>query len=176
MDKLMDNPNLWHLRDDIFGFLNHENLLNCRRVCKFWNESLARMSYVKLLQEFGDRDVENTNVKVSIFIPGWQQAVETYGVRASIKDLQEVNDSLKKLARGNNKCCSDPVHQTAKNGSLKLMEIFLNTSYNMNTQDNIGFKAWNWAEYYGHRTMVELIIASVPDSLENLCLAWFNPN
>ena len=56
----MDNPNLWHLRDHIFGFLNHKTVVNCRKVCKFWNESLERTSYVKFLQEFGDRKVRYT--------------------------------------------------------------------------------------------------------------------
>jgi len=43
----MDNPNMWHIRDQIFDPLNHETVLICRQVCQFWNESLARMSFVK---------------------------------------------------------------------------------------------------------------------------------
>merc|ERR1712140_33992 len=56
----MDIPDI---RDQIFDHLNHKTVLICRQVCQFWNESLARMSFVKLLQEFGDRDVERPPLK-----------------------------------------------------------------------------------------------------------------
>merc|ERR1712062_378377 len=69
MDKLMDNANLWHLRNQIFEDLSHEDVLNCRRVCKYWNESLRRLSDVKFIQEFGERVVEETNEKLSNLTP-----------------------------------------------------------------------------------------------------------
>merc|ERR1712004_241443 len=111
MDKLMDNANLWHLRNQIFEDLSHEDVLNCRRVCKYWNESLRRMSDVKFIQEFGERDVGYTNKKVSTIFHGWKNAAQKYGVQASMDDIEKVKDSLKKLARRNGKCCVYPVHQ-----------------------------------------------------------------
>ena len=57
MEKLMDNPNLWHIQVLIFENLNCDSLMKCRRVCKSWSETLRRMSDVKFLQEFGDFDV-----------------------------------------------------------------------------------------------------------------------
>merc|ERR1712062_256123 len=105
MDKLMDNANLWHLRNQIFEDLSHEDVLNCRRVCKYWNESLRRMSDVKFIQEFGDRIVEprqpwlpDPKKKLSTMVPGWKKnAAQKYGVQASMDDIEKVKDSLKKL-------------------------------------------------------------------------------
>ena len=178
----MDNLNFWHIRNHIFGCQHHETVLNCRRVCKFWNKSLERlmerMAYVKLLQDFGDRDVENTNEKVSTYILGWQEAVKEYKAIASIDDLREVTNSLFgiTLRTSDDKCCEYPVHKAARIGALKLIKLFLSTSYNMNTQDQVGFKAWQWAEYHGKKEVADFIIASVPGSEENLCWAYFNPN
>ena len=119
----MDNDNLWHLRNQIFEDLSHEDVLKCRRVCKYWNESLRRLSDVKFIQEFGERDVEFTKVstifeepmpiwpnqceedepdpenKVSSIFPGWKKAAQNYGVQASIKELEEVKNSLKKTCK-----------------------------------------------------------------------------
>merc|ERR1712062_86229 len=145
MDKLMDNANLWHLRNQIFEDLSHEDVLNCRRVCKYWNESLRRMSDVKFIQEFGERVVEDTNEKLSTVIPGWKNAAQKYGVQASVEVLEEVKDSLKKLAEGKGKCCKYPVHLAAINGDVKLMEFILKTSFDMNTKDGFGRTAWHWA-------------------------------
>merc|ERR1712004_841107 len=102
------NANLWHLRNQIFEDLSHEDVLNCRRVCKYWNESLRRLSDVKFIQEFGERVVEDTNEKMSTVIPGWKIAAQKYGIQASMGDLEKVKDLLKKLARQNGKCCVYP--------------------------------------------------------------------
>ena len=80
----MDNANLWHLRNQIFGDLSHEDVLNCRRVCKYWNESLRRLFDVKFIEEFGDRVVKSTYKKVSTVIPGWKKAAQKYGVQGNI--------------------------------------------------------------------------------------------
>merc|ERR1711860_400470 len=100
----MDIP---HIRDQIFDHLNHKTVLICRQVCQFWNESLAKMFFVKLLQEFGDRDVLRRNEKVSTIVAGWNEAVKMFVAQASLEELQEVKDSLLRLARGTGKCCYD---------------------------------------------------------------------
>ena len=125
MEKLMENPNLWHIHDNIFGHLNHNTVEICRKVCKSWNKSLKRTSYIMFLQEFGDRVIKYHGKKVSIVIHGWQKAVKKYGSRASIEDLQEIKDSLKEII-GEDGSCSDPVRQATKN--VNLMEFILNTS------------------------------------------------
>merc|ERR1712062_668896 len=158
MDKLMDNANLWHLRNQIFEDLSHEDVLNCRRVCKYWNESLRRLSDVKFIQEFGERVVEDTNKKLSTIIPEWKNAAQKYGVQASMDDIEKVKDSLKKLARGKGKCRSDPVHEAARNGDVKLMEFIFKTSFDMNSKDEDGFTAWHWACIYGQTETAQLII------------------
>jgi len=158
MDKLMDNVNLWHLRNQIFEDLSHEDVLNCRRVCKYWNESLRRMSDVKFIQEFGERVVEYINEKLSTIIPEWKNAAQKYGVQASMGDLEEVKDSLKKLARRNGKCCVYPVHQVAENGDVKLMEFILKTSFDMNAKDRWGNTALHLACWNGQTETAQLII------------------
>merc|ERR1712062_801840 len=164
MDKLMDNANLWHLRNHIFEDLSHEDVLNCRRVCKYWNESLRRMSDVKFIQEFGDRDVKFTNDKVSTIIPGWKKTAQKYGIQATIEDLEKVKDSLKKLAIGNDKCCSDPVHQAAENGDVKFMEFILRTSYDLNSKTwHLGRTAWHEACHSGQTETAQLIIQNSKD-------------
>jgi len=154
----MDNANLWHLRNQIFEDLSHEDVLNCRRVCKTWNESLRRMSDVKFIQEFGERNVLTTNIKVSTLFPGWKNAAQKYGVQASMGDLEEVKDSLKKLAEGKGKCVEYPVHKAAINGYVKLMEFILKTSFDMNTKDGKGCTAWHWACTYDQTETAQLII------------------
>lgn len=152
------NANLWHLRDHIFENLSHEDVLNCRRVCKYWNESLRRLSDVKFIQEFGERDVEETNEKMSIVIPGWKNAAQKYGVQASMDDIEKVKDSLKNLAEGKGKCVRYPVHEAARNGYVKLMEFILKTSFDMNTKDGRGWTAWHWACENGQTETAQLII------------------
>ena len=153
----MDIP---HIRDQIFDQLNHETVLICRQVCQFWNESLAKMSFVKLLQEFGDRNVEYTDKKLSTIVAGWNEAVKMFVAQASLEELQEVKVSLLKLARGNGKCCEDPVHKAAKIGAVKLMEFILRTSFDMNTKDYYGRTAWHWACRYGQTETAQLLIKS----------------
>ena len=147
------------IRDQIFDPLNHKTVLICRQVCQFWNESLARMSFVKLLQEFGDRDVEYTDEKVSTIVAGWNEAAKMFVAQASLEELQEVKDSLLRLLSRNGKCCEDPVHEAAEIGATKLMEFILRTSFDMNTKDYIGRTAWHRA-CLGRTETAQLIIKS----------------
>jgi len=153
----MDIP---HIRDQIFDQLNHETVLICRQVCQFWNESLARMSFVKLLQEFGDRDVEYTDEKVSTIVAGWNEAAKMFVAQASLEKFQEVKDSLLRLARGTGKCCRYPVHEAARIGAVKLMEFILRTSYDLNTKNRYGSTAWHCACRYGQTETAQLLTES----------------
>merc|ERR1712004_871881 len=167
MDKIMGN----HLiRDQIFDHLNHKTVLICRQVCQFWNESLAKMSFLKLLQEFGDRDVERLpwkkeeeEVKVSAIVAGWNEAAKMFVAQASLEELQEVKDSLLRLTRGTGKCCFDPVHKAAEIGAVKLMEFILRTSFDMNTKAHNGRTAWHWACEYGQTETAQSLIKSSID-------------
>ena len=158
----MDNPNMWHIRDQIFDPLNHETVLICRQVCQFWNESLARMSFLKLLQEFGDRYVskhseisddedfveqEKPGNKVSTIVTGWKRAAKIFVAQASLEDLHEVKISLQKLVTEDGKCRKYPVHQAAWIGAMKLMEFILTTSVDMNSKDEYGWTPLHAACY-----------------------------
>ena len=146
------------------------------------------MSDVKFIQEFEERDVEFTKVstifeepmpiwpnqceedepdpenKVSSIFPGWKKAAQNYGVQASIKELEEVKNSLKKLARGKGKICSDPVHEAARNGDVKLIEFIIKTSFDMNTKDSrYGWTALQVACTNGKTETVQLIIQNSKD-------------
>ena len=136
------NRGLWHICEQIFGYLNYETVENCRKVSELWSESLDRIALVKYYQEFGDRYVEYANEKVSIIIAGWKIAVKKFGSQTSIEDLREVKNSLVELVKENGKCCQYPVHEAALIGADKLIEIMLSTSYDFNTKDHFGRTPW----------------------------------
>ena len=130
LDELMHNPNMWHIRNNIFRHLNHDTVEICRKVSNFWNKSLKRMSDVKVLEEFGDRGGQNwdteTKEKVSAIFPGWEKVVKKYAFQAKIEDLQEVGNSLREI-RGKDGdmgyFCGYPLHQAAEKGFAKLIEF-----------------------------------------------------
>merc|ERR1711860_260285 len=155
------NQGLWHICEQIFGYLNYETVENCRKVSELWNESLEIIALIAFLQEFGDRDVENTNEKVSAIVAGWKKAAKEYGFQASLENLQKVKDSLQNLLRENGECCKYPVHEAAKIGAVKLMEFILRTSYDMNTKDNNGWTAWHLACIYGQTETAQLITEKI---------------
>ena len=159
---IMRSQGLCHIREQIFGYLNYETLENCRKVSKLWKESLERIALVKFIEEFGD--IYNIyNEKVSTIIPGWKKAAKIYGVQASIDYLEEVKDSLEKLATLNGKCCKYPVHEAARNNAVKLIEFILRTSYDMNTKNNDGSTALHLACMYGRTETAQLIIKCSKD-------------
>ena len=165
----MNNPNMWHLHEQIFGHLNHKTVEICRRVCKVWRESLEKISHVKYIEEFGDRYLEygmysmETGGKVSDVIRGWKNAVKKYAAKATIKDLQEVIGSLPIKQGG--RVMSYPIHYAARENknALKLMEIILNTSYDLNTRDYQGYTVFHCACAHGRTKLVEFMIKSSKD-------------
>ena len=170
MEKLMSNETLWHIHELIFQDLDHETVEICRKVCKSWNESeslkiISHNKLVKFIQDFGDKIVGNRypKKKVSAFIPGWDNAVEKYGAQASIDDLQEIKDSLQTLVRDNGECCRYPVHQAAENGDVKLMDLVLNTSYDLNAEGCLGRTPLHEACINGKTEIVQLLITSSKD-------------
>ena len=68
------NKGLWHICEQIFGYLNYETLEYCRKVSKIWKESLERIALIKFIEEFADREVEPKNTKKSTIIPGWKKS------------------------------------------------------------------------------------------------------
>ena len=163
MEELMDNENLWHIHELIFGCLDHDTVESCRKVCKSWKESLKRVSLVIFIQEFGDRYVRHPKEKVSKFFPGWKNAVEKFRKQASNEDLQEVKDSIRKLVTDEHKCLYLPLHQAASNGDVKLMELILNTSVDLNAKTSSGHTALHLAYQYGRTEIVQLLITSPKD-------------
>jgi len=92
---------IWHIRDHLFGYLDHETLETCRQVSDFWDESLEKLSLVKFMIECGNRsvigsDVEDSDEKV-FTLPGWAEAAQKYGAVASIEDLSEIKVALQEL-------------------------------------------------------------------------------
>ena len=162
----MNNENLWHIHELIFGYLDYDTVERCRKVCKSWKESLKRISLIRFIQEFGDRSMERYREgTVSTYIPGWKKAVLKYGARASIEDLQEVIGSLRRLVEyeREGECCHYPVHEAAKIGAVKLMEIILDTSFDLNARDYSGMTALHEACSYGRFETVKLMINSSKD-------------
>ena len=60
------NKGLWHICEQIFGYLNYKTVENCRKVSKLWKESLERIALIKFIEEFGDRDIEHVQKQCTI--------------------------------------------------------------------------------------------------------------
>merc|ERR1711860_117693 len=90
--------------------------------------------------------------------PGWNEAIKMFVAQASLEELQEVKDSLLRLARGNGKCWPYPVHKAAEIGAVKLMEFILRTSFDMNAKDDFRRTALHLASIYGKTETAQLII------------------
>ena len=157
MEQIMTNPGFYHIRNQIFGYLNNETIENCRKVSMVWNESLEKMALIKFLLEFGntvidwtidDEGIVTGDTELSTIIPSWNKAANIHGAKSSIEDLQEIKNFFVKLLAKNGKCYKYPVHLAAENGNVKIMEFFLSTSYDMNSQDHC------------HRTVFHLACAN----------------
>ena len=97
----MGSEGLWHLVENIFGYLDYKTVVECRKVSKLWHESLEWISLVKFLLEFTDKlekyhrcVLKDPEEKVLAIISGWKKGVENYERTASIGDLRELKDSL----------------------------------------------------------------------------------
>ena len=177
MDKLMENQNFdlimaladreWDNVELIFEFLDHDTVEICRKVSKYWEKSLEKMSRVKFLEEFGHKNVCRRIEKVSEIIPGWQRAVKKFAARATNEDLIEVQKAVTKLVMEDDKCLnrhkkslcmSDPVHRAARDGDVKLLKLFLMTSYDMNTRarKSGGLTTFHSACKFGSTEVVQL--------------------
>ena len=151
MEQIMTNPGFYHIREQIFGYLNNETIENCRKVSMLWNESLEKLALVKFLLEFGNTLIDDDwteETQLSTILPGWNKAAKIHGAKSSIEDLQEIKNFFVKLLAKNGKCYKYPVHLAAENGNVKIMEFFLSTSYDMNSQDHC------------HRTVFHLACAN----------------
>ena len=73
----MDIP---HIRDQIFDQLNHETVLICRQVCKFWNESLRSFSDVIFLGNW-----ENPTPH-SYFALVYPKFIQSYSVQQNLRN------------------------------------------------------------------------------------------
>ena len=85
MEALMNNENLWHIQEQIFGYLDHETVEICLKVCQSWNATFKKFSYNKFCEEFGEKEIGYSGKTVSTFIPGWRKAFKKYGAQASIR-------------------------------------------------------------------------------------------
>jgi len=150
----MTTPGLFVIRDNIFGYLSYEDMEICCKVSDSWNESLnmesslKRQSLVKFLLQFGGRylklDEKGNEVeiwkKLYKVIPGWNKAVNKIGNKASLDDLKEIKESLQTALQKNKylKCIFwNPVYDAVYCGDLKLMELFFETSYDMNNSGDV---------------------------------------
>ena len=89
--------------------------------------------------------------------------MEKFRKQASNEDLQEVKDSIRKLVTDEHKCLYLPLHQAASNGDVKLMELILNTSVDLNAKTSSGHTALHLAYQYGRTEIVQLLITSPKD-------------
>ena len=95
----MNNPGLWHIRDHIFGYLGHDSLEICRRVSDDWNVVFERLSLVKCLYEFGEKELRTNEV---------DSLANDLDEKASLEDQKEVKiPRVKDEVPGWNKAAKD---------------------------------------------------------------------
>ena len=80
---------------------------------------------VLYLKDFANKGVQdNPKKKVIDLIPKWNQVFGFVAIDASLEDLREIIDSLEALLE-DDKCPVSAAHKAAENGSLKLLQVFL---------------------------------------------------
>ena len=146
----MTTPGLFLIRNNIFGHLSYEDIELCCKVSVSWNESLnqksslKRQALVKYFLEFGGKHVMiylkdgKELKKVYEIIPGWNKAVKKVGSKESLDALKEIKESARKYDQALDKfLCCNIVYWAANNGDLELMNLFFETSYDMNFNDGV---------------------------------------
>ena len=134
MERLMRSEGLWHLVEQIFGYLDYKTVVECRKVSKLWHESLEWISLVKILLQIGDKLAEyhrsvikDPEEKVLAIISGWKNGVQKYERTASIENLRELKDSLQPSLVLDGKFCKHPIRNAVNN--VELLKFLFGTSY-----------------------------------------------
>ena len=146
MERFMESEGLWHIVENIFGNLDHDTLVNCRKVSSLWNESLEpleRSFLAKILLKYGVKIAEEClrnhksekEEKLSTRKSEWNKAVQKYKSEASIEDLRELKDSVKKLLPLNGIFLYRPQRVAFRLSDSKVLKFLFSTSYNVNDRD-----------------------------------------
>ena len=172
MNEIMVNPGLLHIREQIFGLLDDKTLKICCVVNTDWNAFLKRFSAVKFLLEFGKMKTLRKNVEFQILIPGWIKAVKESNANA--EELREIQYSLEELLIKTQPIVytDKPVHIMATKGHLKLMKLFLQTSYDFNQCDEDGDTPFHKAcgSSSSEKVVELMILASKENNIDLNCL------
>jgi len=161
MENILTNSGLIHIRVQIFGYLDHKTLKNCREAfAKRFGEDwylCERLVLVQSLLEFGDKVKYGISFEKNLrdFIPGWDKAVKKFDKMATLNDLYEVIGSLKVFVDYK----YSPLHFAAYKGYVKLMELLLHTDLNIN-EGICGFTPFIVACWNGHIEVVNLMITT----------------
>ena len=161
MEKLMGSEGLWHLVENIFGYLDNKTVVECRKVSKLWHESLEWISLVKILLQIGDKLAEyhrsvikDPKETVHAIISEWKNGVQKYERTASIENLRELKDSLEQSMEVNGKFCNHPIKNAVSN--FKLLKFLFSTSYSVEAfhlaceSDNVEAVKWILANLKEH--------------------------
>jgi len=169
MENILTNSGLIHIRVQIFGYLDHKTLKNCREAfAKRFGEDwylCERLVLVQSLLEFGDKVKYGISFEKNLrdFIPGWDKAVKKFDKMASLNDLYEVIGSLKVYVEDKKVDVADlymPLHFAACKGHVKVMELLLHTDLNINERVDRGLTPFIIACLNGHTEVVNLMITS----------------
>ena len=170
----MENEGLWHLLEHIFGYLDHETVVICRKVSHLWDEllePLERRFLVDILKELGVKIAEGyhrshkgeTEEQVFTVKSGWNQAVQKYNKEASIEDLNELQSILGLIIPKDDKWWPRPLKTAITLGDLKLLEFLFSTSYDVNDRDGNGRTAFHWACEFGSVETAQWILTFSTD-------------
>ena len=172
MENILSNPGLIHIRIQIFSCFDFKTLEICREVFtkrfgEDWDSWLERLSLVKYMLEFGDKVFgKGEEETIKNIIPGWCNAVKKFGKMASLKDLNEVKESInEELSLRKRKCkngcenCEPTalVHLTAQYNHVKLLELLSHTDVDFN-QSYDGETPFTLSCNWGHIAIANLLI------------------
>jgi len=162
LDNILSNPGLVDIRDQIFGYFDHETLEICgevfaQRFGEDWDVWLERLASIQYMVEFGDKMVIHIGL-VKDRIPGWFKGVKTFGNLASLKDLNEVKGSMKELLNWFEEYDRHPVYFIVRGDHVKLMELLFHTDFDLNQSEH--FNPLHAACFFGHTKIVKLMVNS----------------
>ena len=185
LDNILSNPGLIDIRDQIFGYFDHETLEVCcevfaQRFGGDWDVWLKRLTSIQCMIEFGDKMVAYSRRKtVKDFIPGWDKGVKSFGNMASLKDLNEVKGSMRGLLDLQETHCSlcaiesdfdfkrcycHPLIVACRKGSTEIVNFLVRSSkefgIDLNARNDDGETGFMRACYYGQTEIVKLMINS----------------
>ena len=187
MDELVCNPGLEHLAEEIFSYLEPNDLMNCCLVSKSWKEICEKPMWRLRLEYF-------TNKKLLKGDPKWKWSgepiplVEMYPEYQAVCNYVKHQESLENLRifafflqefyslqlSEKREAGLSPIHYAANEGRVDIFEILVKTSVDFNSIYGDKFTALDLACIGKHVELVKLIFKYRKEKNINFDLGQFS--